>query len=81
MHERYTLLILPFLLLAAIKDKKLIKWYVILSLLSFLNLYFSWPVPRSEILFSLLHNSIFYLTLSTCHLAIFFYLLFHKGEV
>ena len=54
MHERYTMLILPFLLLAALKDKNLMKWYAIFSLLSFLNLYHSWPVPRVEILYQAL---------------------------
>ena len=55
MHERYSILPLPFLLLVGLKNQKLFKWFVILSLISFLNLYHSWPVPKlgfiTEIIF------------------------------
>ncbi len=81
MHERYTLLLLPFLLLASVANKKYLKWYVALSILSYLNLYFSWPVPRSDYFIALLHSPVVYLTLSICHIGIFFYLLYKEERM
>ncbi|MBP9815800.1 hypothetical protein KBD09_00990 [Candidatus Woesebacteria bacterium] len=75
MHERYTLLILPFLLLAALTERKLLKWFYGLSFLSFINLYRSWPVPRVEFLFELLKSPAVYLALSVINIVIFFHLL------
>jgi Gpi18-like mannosyltransferase len=75
MHERYTLLILPFLLLAGITNRNLLKWFYILSFLSFINLYRSWPVPRVDVLFEVLKHPVVYLGLTIVNFLIFFYLL------
>ncbi len=83
MHERYTLLLLPFLLLATIADKKLLKWFVLLSGVSFLNHYHSWPVPKIEAFLTVLRSPIIYTFISLFNLLLFFYLLyrFYKERV
>ncbi|MEK7634097.1 MAG: hypothetical protein AAB437_04605 [Patescibacteria group bacterium] len=48
MHERYYIYLLPPLLLTALKEKKLLKWYIVFSILFFLNLYYSWSVPYAD---------------------------------
>lgn len=48
MHERYLMLPLPFLLLIASRDQKYLKWFYLLSLISFINLYHNWPVPFND---------------------------------
>ncbi len=45
MHERYLLLMVPFLLVPALKNKTLFKLWIILSIVSFINLYKSFAVP------------------------------------
>ncbi len=75
MHERYSLLPLPFLLLVCLNNKKLLKWFIVLSLISYLNLYHSWPVPNFVLLmnaFSIIYLSNF---ISLINFLIFFYLL------
>ncbi len=74
MHERYSILPLPFLLIASIKNRGLIRWFVILSLVSFLNLYHSWPVPSIEILKSLLANMSINVAISAFNVFILVYL-------
>lgn len=76
MHERYSLLTLPFLLLMSIVDGRYKKWFVIFSMMSFLNLYHSWPVPRFAPLVSTLSNPFMYTFLAWCNVGIFFYLYF-----
>lgn len=75
MHERYTMLILPFLLLLSLKDKNLMKWFLVFSLFSFLNLYHSWPVPHLEALFQALDTPLIYSTLAFLQITLFFYFL------
>src|SRR3989344_3870666 len=74
MHERYSMLPLPFLLLASLKNKKLIKWFIILSLMSLLNLYHSWPVPRLEFLTDILYLPFITTGLSSVNVFLFLYL-------
>jgi len=57
MHERYSMLQLPFLLLYSLREKKYLKWFVVLSATSFLNLYHSWPVPYNELLLNILKTA------------------------
>lgn len=76
MHERYFILVLPFLLLACLKNSSLIKWYLILSLISFLNLYHSWPVPFGKYFYPVIDNMILIKILSLTSIIIFFYLLY-----
>lgn len=75
MHERYLMLPLPFLLLLSLKYKAYLRWFIALSILSFLNLYHSWPVPRSEVLVRLLDTPMIYSLLSLCNIVLFFYFL------
>lgn len=75
MHERYFMLPLPFLLLMAAQKKSCFKWFIILSGLSFLNLYHSWPVPRLEFLVGALANPLVYKTISLINVMLFFYFL------
>ncbi len=77
MHERYIILILPFLLILMIKNHRFLLWYVALSIIGFLNMYRSWPVPKSEFLLSLLNNYYVYEFLSLLNVIIFLFLL-HK---
>ncbi len=75
MHERYSMLPLPFLLLAAIDSRKLYKWFISLSILSFLNLYHSWPVPRIELLAKIIFYPPTAIVISAINVAVFLYLL------
>ena len=75
MHERYTMLPLVFILLASIKERRLSKWFWILSILSFLNLYHSWPVPMIAWFHNFLKLSAVHYTLAALNLFVFFYLL------
>lgn len=75
MHERYSLLPLPFLLIASLKNKQLFRWFIVLSIISYLNLYHSWPVPNLAPLmeaFSIIYVSVL---IAFANLLIFFYLL------
>lgn len=75
MHERYSMLLLPFLLLAAFKNRALFKWYVILSLISFLNLYHSWPVPKLGLVTDFLYLPFATWSISFANVFIFLFLL------
>ncbi|KXK11413.1 MAG: hypothetical protein UZ22_OP11002000350 [Microgenomates bacterium OLB23] len=72
MHERYTLLILPFLLLASIQQRVLTKWYIVISVLSFINLYFSWPVPKVQAVDTVLHMPVTLIMFSYINIYLFF---------
>src|SRR3990167_2170001 len=73
MHERYSILPLPFLLLVGLKNQNLLKWFVILSLISLLNLYHSWPVPRLDFLTNILYLPFITTGISLVNVFIFFY--------
>src|SRR3989344_652357 len=91
MHERYSLLPLPFILLASLKNspkgrsissrKNLLKWFVVLSLISFLNLYHSWPVPKLGFITDLLYYPAITSGLSLFNVVIFFYLIFRQNKI
>ena len=74
MHERYLILILPFLLLAALKDRYVLKWWIIVSAISFLNLYKSFAVPRIDILAESLNNQIVIFLFSLVNLIVYLYI-------
>src|SRR3989344_1688468 len=76
MHERYLMLPLPFLLLASIKNRKLLIWFVYLSLISFLNMYHSWPVPKIEMLFQMINNPFIVRIISIGNLVVLIYLFY-----
>ncbi len=75
MPERYTLLPLVFLLIASFKNPRLLKWFVILSIISFLNHYHSWAVLKIDFLFNFLDKPVGYISLSLIHVAAFGYFL------
>lgn len=74
MHERYTLLPLAFLLIASLKNTKLLRWFIILSATSFLNHYHSWAVPKIDIIFNILNHPAGYISISLINILIFIYL-------
>lgn len=74
MHERYSMLLLPFAFLAGLHKRQFLVWSVILSFFSFLNLYHSWPVPRIEMLTTLLSNPYVETGLSFLNVVSFVYL-------
>jgi Gpi18-like mannosyltransferase len=74
MHERYSMLPLPFLLLAGLRNQRLIKWFVLLSLLSFLNLYHSWPVPKVPFFADFLNFPLVTTSVSLFQVVLFLYL-------
>ncbi len=74
MHERYSMLPLPFLLLASIQNRKLLRWFIVLSFISFLNLYHSWPVPRIEPLVEFIFYPPTVIGISLINVLLFLYL-------
>lgn len=75
MHERYLLLLLPFICLLSIIEKKNLKIFFVFSIISFLNLYHSWPVPRIDPLLTFLSNSYIVSIISILNITIFLKLL------
>lgn len=75
MHERYSLIPIVFLLLATLTDRKQLKWFIVLTLISFFNHYHSWSVPKIKILSDLLSNHWIFLSLSFLNVALLFYFL------
>lgn len=57
MHERYLYPLFPFFTVIAIQNKKLMKYYVIVTLISLLNLYNFWWYPRIPIIINFLSFS------------------------
>jgi len=74
MHERYSLLPLVFLLLFSLKKTKFISWFVLLSVISLLNHYHSWAVPRIELFVAVIGSVPFVYIISSINIIIFFYL-------
>lgn len=75
MHERYSLLPLVFLLLFSLKNKKFNSWFIILSIISFINHYRNWAVPRIEPVTKIIEGMPFAYIVSAINVLIFFYLL------
>lgn len=76
MHERYVILYLPFLVLLAWKDKRYLRWLVLLTALGFLNMYKNWPVPRFQELINILNADIVIRLISAGHVLSFLYLFY-----
>lgn len=74
MHERYSLLPLVFILIYTLKNKKFTKWYVVLSVTSFINHYRNWAVPRLDFMMKPIESILFAYIISTMNVLIFFYL-------
>jgi hypothetical protein len=75
MHERYFLYLLPFLFLLSLKEEKYFKWSFFLSILFFLNLFYSWSIPYFDWMASFKNNLTISL-LSLINFLSFSYLLF-----
>ncbi len=76
MHERYVILYLPFLVLLTWKDKRYLRWLVLLTALGFLNMYKNWPVPRFQELINILNADIVIRLISAGHVLSFLYLFY-----
>jgi Gpi18-like mannosyltransferase len=74
MHERYSLLPLVFLLIFSFKKIKFIGWFVFLSVISFINHYHNWAVPRIEFVMKIIDSTAFVYIISAINVLIFFYL-------
>lgn len=74
MHERYSLLPLVFLLLFSLKRTKFTGWFIFLSVISLINHYHSWAVPRIEFLVTVINSMPFVYVISLTNVVIFFYL-------
>lgn len=74
MHERYSLLPLVFLLVYSFKKTKFTGWFIILSIISFINHYRNWAVPRIEPMTKIIEGMPFAYVISTINVLIFFYL-------
>lgn len=75
MHERYSLLPLVFLLVYSFKKTKFTGWFIILSIISFINHYRNWAVPRIEPVTKIIEGIPFAYIISVINVLIFFYLL------
>ena len=73
MHERYIIFGLPFLLLIALKEENKLKWFIGLSILAFLNLFYSWPALNIKAAVDIITSSFSVFLLSTLNIIIFFY--------
>lgn len=71
MHERYLMLPLVILALVCIFKKEFWKWFVVLSFLSLLNLYNSWPRPQ----FGISTNTYLLIPCSILNMSLFLYFL------
>lgn len=74
MHERYSLLPLVFLLVYSFKKTKFTRWFIILSIISFINHYRNWAVPRIEPVMNVIEGMSFAYIISAINVLIFFYL-------
>lgn len=75
MHERYSLLPIVFLLLFSLKKTKFIGLFILLSIISFINHYHNWAVPRIEFIMKIIDSMPFVYFISLTNVVIFFYLL------
>ncbi len=73
MHERYLILILPFLLIPALRYRYILYAWSILSVISFLNLYKSWSVPKVEPIVQALSADPVVIVLSAINVLLFVY--------
>ena len=71
MHERFFLLHLPFLLLLSIKNKSYLKYFCLMSIVVFLNLYHSWTAPYIPFIFKFIDTPLVIKTLSLMNVLIF----------
>lgn len=80
MHERYTFPALIPLLILCFYDRRFIKYFIILSLTHYLNVYNWWFVPKIPILISLLEYDLIIRLISVINFILTFKLLTIKFE-
>lgn len=76
-HERHFEQVLPFLIPVALRDKKILTVFVLLSLFHFFNLYHNWPVPKVDFLVSAIRSPLAVNFFILTFLGSFFSLLFY----
>ncbi|MFQ5452498.1 MAG: hypothetical protein ACE5DQ_02960 [Candidatus Paceibacterota bacterium] len=74
MHERYMILIILPLLIPALKDKSLRKPWIVVSVVSFINLYKSFSVPSIPGAVDVLNSNPVVFVLSLINIAVYIYL-------
>lgn len=72
-NERYLILVLPFLIIPALQSRRILIPFILVSVISFLNLYKSWHVPRIELLIPFLSVDSVAIVLSAINTALFVY--------
>lgn len=81
MHERYLYpIFVPLIILASV-NRRLIKFYIILSVLMLLNMYNGWWIPKAAILMNFVGNGVTQRLISVSFLIIFFLLNFKSREL
>lgn len=80
-HERHFEQVLPFFIPVSLHDKKVMKSFIVLSLVHFLNLYHNWPVPKIELLISFVRHPLMVNFFILTFLGIFFYLLRYSSTL
>lgn len=75
MHERYFLLPLAFFLLVAVKEPKFIKYWVFISIASFINIYSNWTVPRFDTIQYILNTDLSRSLFSLLNVILYFYII------
>jgi len=76
MHERHLEMILPFLLLAGINNKAVLKIFIFISFFHFVNLYSGWCSPHIEFLIKFFSSSFVINLLIITVIVIYCYLIF-----
>lgn len=80
MHERYFIYLLPLIFLTGLINKKYFKWVIILSIIFFLNLYYSWSIPYADFIGGL-KNNLTIITLSIIMFISFGYLFVKQNDI
>src|SRR3989339_2257107 len=76
MHERYSLLPLIFLLLFSLKKTKFFILFILLSIISFINHYHNWAVPRIELIMKIIDSMPFFFFFFFFNIFFFFFFFF-----
>jgi len=79
MHERYLYPFFPIFTIVVAQNRKWLKFYTLVSVISLLNMYHLWFIPRSEIMISLMtaNGKIIPRILSIINVGLFAYLYRH----
>jgi len=75
MHERYFVYLLPWVFLLSCAEKKFRKWLIVLNIVFFLNVYFAWSLPYTDLI-GKLKNDYTVAVMSLVNFAVFLKILF-----